>query len=517
MLLKVVIDGFGIESANQGSHDIEVNDQDPFLDTAVSILVLLVTKGVLPPFVELNSIAFLSFMRQLLKAEDYQKTTKQISIEFGEELFLVEREEVSGPDLSTLKSRGHGESIKASNKYGFMSQFTSEKRRVGDEEFEPIHEAGALMADKVDEVDEVPPVVVSDLDSSLEKEKEMPPAEVREELEALRSELGMARSPPAGIASPQPSVGSSMPSTLGGGISRARQPSPSLPKTAATPAVMDQPSPPALMDQPSPPALMDQPSPPAADKAVPDTAMKRKAEKKDDARSLEEAIPASAAGEYDKNVAVEYFEIMNPQKVYPLVIDLNNAEIKTKATKENIVTGERQVQKKGEMHVSLESPAVTVVPVFPGCVVAPTSLKTNFDKEKDKLTFYITPLVQDDVNGYVEFTDSKGDQFHKIDLKAEIKDPRYAKLVALYGVLSSVAPKVMEFLGINLFALDMTSVLPAISAVFSELSLGNLIAITGIIAAIIIALIYYARQRDKMAVKRFYMRDFRLQALDMLK
>jgi hypothetical protein len=209
--------------------------------------------------------------------------------------------------------------------------------------------------------------------------------------------------------------------------------------------------------------------------------------------------------EYQKNIAIEYFDKMNPKKYYPLIIDISDIEQATTISEENILTGERKVQVKEKMAVVLKSSIVKVKPMFPGCSIVPEERYTDLDKKEDKLTFYVTPLVDDEIEaGRIEFIDSEGNIFHSASTPTKVEDPRFARVIALYGGLVSFLPKILELLGFS-FTQDtqMATLLPFLQNVLGDMNLSNFIGISGILITIIICVITVAVRKPNSVKKKF--------------
>ncbi|MHA1512227.1 MAG: hypothetical protein ACTSRX_10975, partial [Promethearchaeota archaeon] len=209
--------------------------------------------------------------------------------------------------------------------------------------------------------------------------------------------------------------------------------------------------------------------------------------------------------EYQKNIAIEYYDKMNPKKYYPLIVDISDIEQATTISEENILTGERKTQVKEKMAVLLKSSIVKVKPMFPGCNIVPEERYTDFDKKEDKLTFYVTPLVDDEIeDGRIEFIDSEGNIFHSAPTPTKVEDPRYARMIALYGGLASFLPKILEVLGFSFATdLEMATLLPFLQPVLGNMNLSNFIGISGIIITIIICIITVIIRRPNSVKKKF--------------
>ena len=213
---------------------------------------------------------------------------------------------------------------------------------------------------------------------------------------------------------------------------------------------------------------------------------------------------------YKKNLAAEYFEVMNPEKYYPLILDISDAKIAHKATQENLFTGERSTQKQEEMVAELTSSIVTVRPVFPGCTITPSFIITDFDQTEDKLKFFITPMVTDDLpDCRVEFLNTENRVFHTIATPSKVDDPRYAKTIAAYGTFISILPKILILFGIDLGGeLSIQDVLPLFSFL-GGMNLTDFVGVGGAILAFIVGIIIWMRKKPKATKKVFKMTDLR--------
>lgn len=214
---------------------------------------------------------------------------------------------------------------------------------------------------------------------------------------------------------------------------------------------------------------------------------------------------------FHKNIAIDYFSVMNPEKYYPMVINIADLEQMTKQDQENILTGERKTQKKDSMEVALLSPIVTVVPMFPGCNVTPSSIQTNFEHPEDEITFYITPLVNDDMDECkINFVNSENQIVHSVPTPSKVQDPRYARTIALYGTMASVIPKILIIFGINVDELiDVSTIKPLLESLVGTMSFTNLIGYFGIGLALIISAIIYFTRKPKSVLRRYKLQDLR--------
>ena len=231
-----------------------------------------------------------------------------------------------------------------------------------------------------------------------------------------------------------------------------------------------------------------------------------------DEEAKEEEAPAALPEKtkYDKNVSIDYFDVMNPENYYPLVVDIADIEQITKSIEENILTGERKTQKKEKVQLEVVSPVIQVKPLFPGCIVTPDVLEADLRTEKEVLTFYITPMVQGEVFGQVAFV-SEGKVLQTIKTPAEVKNARYARVVTFYGMVASFLPKILGFIGfdLNLESINMSDLLPFVEGI----TLDNFIVIAGILAAACIGIIVYLTRKPNSKRIKYHVSDFRMNAV----
>lgn len=235
----------------------------------------------------------------------------------------------------------------------------------------------------------------------------------------------------------------------------------------------------------------------------------------DDSMELEDEDYES---EYLKNLSMSYFDRMNPQNYYPLTISISDIIEEKKAAVVNILTGERKVQKQTELHATLKDPIVTIRPTIPGCSVVPSVIETDFSFTKDEVTFYITPGVKGDILGNIEFL-NEGKVIYSYDFEAKVVDPRYARVVAIYGIITSFIPKIITLLGVNLW-LDTTlnDLWTTISTdTIGNMNIASLIAIGGLLPVIVLSLVVRQRLKPKSSKVQYKLSDFRLKDLKLKK
>ncbi len=234
----------------------------------------------------------------------------------------------------------------------------------------------------------------------------------------------------------------------------------------------------------------------------------------DDSMELEDEDYES---EYLKQISMEYFDRMNPQNYYPMTISISDIIAAKKAAVVNPITGERKIQKQAEIEATLKDPIVTIRPTIPGCSVVPSVIDTDFSYTKDEVTFYITPGVKGEILGKIEFL-NEGKAIYSYDFEAKVVDPRYARVVAFYGILISFLPKIITLLGVDLWLGTTLNELWGVAEnTVGNMSIASLIAIGGIIPVLAISMLVGQRLKPKSSRIQYKLSDFRLKDLKLKK
>jgi len=140
--------------------------------------------------------------------------------------------------------------------------------------------------------------------------------------------------------------------------------------------------------------------------------------------------------------------------------------------------------------------------------VTPEEIDTDLRKEKDELTFFITPLVKDAIQGRVEII-SERQAIYTLKTPCKVDDPRYAKAVAAYGVLASALPKILTFLGFANME-NFTVNLGVLTSIMGGITpLTNIIAIFGTIIMVLAGLVVYHIKQPKSTKKQIRLTHFR--------
>mgnify|MGYP005851801621 CR=1 FL=1 len=237
---------------------------------------------------------------------------------------------------------------------------------------------------------------------------------------------------------------------------------------------------------------------------------KKKAFEKSDIREeigKNESAKSGEPQEYDKNIAVEYYDRMNPEQNYILKLNISDLRLADVETRENLLTGERITQKKDKLKILLEDPNVLIRPLFPGCLVTPQEQGTNFDSVEDELSFHITPLVKTEINASIDFI-SKGKMVYRMPLPAKVDDPRYAKTIVAYGTGISLLPKILPWFGFDVGeSLELGDILPFLGTIFGTMALNNFIAILGIILFFIAGIVVFMKKQAKFTKRQVNLAD----------
>ncbi|NHJ86337.1 MAG: hypothetical protein FK734_12810 [Asgard group archaeon] len=260
--------------------------------------------------------------------------------------------------------------------------------------------------------------------------------------------------------------------------------------------------------QPLPPA-------PAAPKA-PTSDLKRKREmsmEKQPVTSQLMQTEESDEKDYLKHISMNYFDRMNPQNYYPYIINISDIKQEKIITIQNPITGERQTQQRSQLSTKLDNPIVKIRPTIPGCNVVPNEIETDFDKVEDEVTFYVTPVVKGKIVGQIQFI-NEGNIIHTTEFTAKVVDPRYARAVAYYGILTSFIPKIISLLGID-FGLNLTlnDIWSVSVDYFGNMSIASLIAIGGIIPVVVISILVRQKLKPKSCKIHYKISDFKFKNL----
>jgi hypothetical protein len=531
---------------NIGSHQETVIQEDFSLET----LFFEILKQILQRYllgIALDQITIITQNGDYLKNEDLIKSLTDIIEEYQVEFTIVKREEVNGPILSEplnyLKGKIEEEKIESKEaeipEEVKITEEDSYKIKMHDEQ---LKEMEFKMRDEIKSKEkEIDREMLADIDEMKELMEAKKKVALKAELQTLSdSSSGLSAELKPTTPPPKPALILTTPSAPPTPVLKSAPPAPpgSIPFPPPSPAstTISTPEPMAVMPPPPPPAESRESYPPM--KAKEESSGRRmhreraKSEKRADGLMMDEEVeeeveaPKSllelkeeTAQEFKKHLSIEYFDRMNPEKYYPLIVDIADVKQALKAAEENVFTGERKIQKQEDMTVVLKSTIVTVEPLFPGCVVTPAVLTSDFSLEQDIVTFYITPLVSDDLKECkIQFLDSERHVIYSIATPTKVDDPRYAKAIATYGTIASILPKALILFGIDIGeSIQLTDILPVIQGMFGAMKLTDFIGIAGAILFVLIGVIVFLKRRPRKVKRSFKVGDIRSAAASMIK
>ncbi|MFX0115021.1 MAG: hypothetical protein ACFFB3_10780 [Candidatus Hodarchaeota archaeon] len=194
------------------------------------------------------------------------------------------------------------------------------------------------------------------------------------------------------------------------------------------------------------PAPTPAPTPARRAVAAPSAEPKETKKKK---RAKPSAVPAKTTEptRFSKDCKVAYYDIMNPEKFYELIVHLSDIPLDVKAPVTSLVTGERRTEVKKHVEIATEKiPLVTIRPIFPGCLITPSELETDFRNPDERLTFFVTPLVKGSIpNARIELYLHNKELIATIPTATRVVDPRIARVIAAMGFAIGLGPKAMEY------------------------------------------------------------------------
>ncbi|WP_371806042.1 hypothetical protein [Candidatus Lokiarchaeum ossiferum] len=497
-----------------------IREEFAFNQTFGEILEIILNKYC--PKLTLDQIAVLSDKNYIFTFGDLSKTLGEIMGTHLTDYILKPRQEVNGPNLMGLSDTRLKNAISDEISLDQNETLSITEEVEADNILSMEDRKDSIQKEKISSKPSTSPSL-----EPIEKEsdKRMPPSPPGAPSEIL-SELGSAGAVPTPPSAPKPAP-------------KSEAPLPPPPPTIAAPVQEYESS--LDLDRDSTPKFRSKKKQAKRSKSSSKSLTNREESKRESIDFLDDSeFPEKVEGEeelneefakYDelleqpmekkkdptvfhKNIAIDYFSVMNPEKYYPMVINIADLEQMVKQDQENILTGERKTQKKDAMEVALLSPIVTVVPIFPGCNVTPLSIQTNFENPEDEITFYITPLVNDDLDECkINFVNSENQIVHSVPTPSKVQDPRYARTVALYGTLASVIPKILIIFGIEVDNLiNASTIKPLLESLVGAMSFTNLIGYFGIGLALVISAIIYFTRKPKSVLRRYKLQDLRRKA-----
>lgn len=183
---------------------------------------------------------------------------------------------------------------------------------------------------------------------------------------------------------------------------------------------------------------------------------------------------------FQKKITVEYWKKMNPESYYPLIIEFNDLNEKSKFNPET-------EEKSDPVNVIVE-------PIFPSCSVTPKFVQIDMKHPPEKLEFFVTPRFRDKILARVDFIQGRT-VLRSLPTPIIVDDPRAAKAVAGYGLLMSVIPKLLLYVSIDLDTLILISSLPGFLSFLAPITFSNLIAYFGTLLSLLLGSISYFMKR----------------------
>jgi hypothetical protein len=139
-----------------------------------------------------------------------------------------------------------------------------------------------------------------------------------------------------------------------------------------------------------------------------------------------------------RKTSVRYYEQMNPQKSYPLMVAFSKEAIKkAKLDKVQQTTGQKVLS------VKKEHPEVSVTPCLSGCLVIPPMLVVDVTPEIASAEFWVTPVMEGPINGWIDVS-YQGKNVEKIPLKTKSVKQTIAKIGAFGAVVSPMVSFVLD-------------------------------------------------------------------------
>jgi len=97
-------------------------------------------------------------------------------------------------------------------------------------------------------------------------------------------------------------------------------------------------------------------------------------------------------------------------------------------------------------------------------------------------------------------------------------DPRFARVIAFYGILTSFIPKIITLLGVDLWLGTTLNELWGVAEnTVGNMSIASLIAIGGILPVLAISIMVSQRLKPKSSKIQYKLNDFRLKGLKLKK
>lgn len=139
---------------------------------------------------------------------------------------------------------------------------------------------------------------------------------------------------------------------------------------------------------------------------------------------------------------VRHFSQMNPNKVFPLLVSIIEAEMYIKVPELDNV---QQVESEKVLEVKESSPLVRLVPVVPGCLVSPPEAVVDVRRPKIDVTFWVAPQAEGDFR-----RSARVEVWHEgvcqdaIPIPCLVRAQTITKVVSAFSLVSSVSGAFLE-------------------------------------------------------------------------
>ncbi len=180
------------------------------------------------------------------------------------------------------------------------------------------------------------------------------------------------------------------------------------------------------------------------------------------ARLIQEAPKMKEVKVLRRKGVVRYYEQMNPQKIFPLLVSIIQAELYIKIPDLPRV---QQAESDKVLEIKETSPYVRLVPVIPGCIISPPEAVVDVRKEKVDTEFWISPQAEGDLQ-----RSARVQIWHEGILKDEIPIPTRVRTQTLTKIISSMsffsglAGAIFEAYGKQLTAVKATAAATKVGA-----------------------------------------------------
>ncbi len=148
-------------------------------------------------------------------------------------------------------------------------------------------------------------------------------------------------------------------------------------------------------------------------------------------RSIEEAPKMKEVKVLRRKGVVRYYEQMNPQKIFPLLVSIIQAELYIKIPDLPRV---QQAESDKVLEIKETSPYVRLVPVIPGCIISPPEAVVDVRKDKVDTEFWVSPQAEGDLR-----RSARVQIWHEGILKDEIPIPTRVRTQTLTKIISSMS------------------------------------------------------------------------------